>query len=228
MSVLSSPPPYERALWDPNFRGFLHLVEFGRSEWWTHIDINEIGRPLQHANRQQEIADLLRLATTERLSHLPDIIAQDRPPWVYWFKPLSEYRKMLVNEKTFPRTFDLMYATAHTAAIVFHYKEHFKRARPSVVEPQLTTALSVPGHPAYPSGHGTQSHLISAWLAKLVPTAKKDMFDVAQDITVNRERAGLHYASDSEAGRILARLAFPLMEASPIFQQTFADAQTEW
>jgi acid phosphatase (class A) len=227
MSVVSILP-YDRNLWDANYRGLLHLAEFGRSEWWRHIDITQVGEPYRNADPKREIDDLLRLATTERFAHLPDILAQDRPPWVYWFKPLSLHRGTLVNERTFPRTFDLMYATAHTAAIVFHYKDHFKRARPSVVDTRLTTALAVPGHPAYPSGHSTQSHLISMWLARLVPGVEAEMSAVAEDITINRERAGLHYASDSQAGRILAQLAFPLMEEHSRFRQTFEEARREW
>ena len=45
-------------------------------------------------------------------------------------------------------------------------------------------------------------------------------------VAVNREWAGLHYASDSAAGKKLARAVFPYVERA--YRETFAAAAREW
>ena len=111
-----------------------------------------------------------------------------------------------------------------------HWKRKFKAPRPAQLYPALIPVIPTPNHPAYPSGHSCQSYLIP-YLLSLILTAgsegAEEMFKAddngtpngekekchgiffpamafAQRIAVNREVAGVHFASDSAAGRKLA------------------------
>jgi membrane-associated phospholipid phosphatase len=45
------------------------------------------------------------------------------------------------------------------------------RPRPSQLSAALMPPIAVPGHASYPSGHSTQSHLLSGLLAQVMPPA---------------------------------------------------------
>ena len=84
--------------------------------------------------------------------------------------------------------------------------------------------------PAYPSGHSTQAHLIAHVLTALVPAKTHEIFTVAHDIARNREIAGMHYSSDSQAGERLAIVIFSLLTGGgcPRFIEALDDAKEEW
>jgi membrane-associated phospholipid phosphatase len=109
-----------------------------------------------------------------------------------------------------------------------HHKARFNRMRPSSILPCLLPPLEVPGHAAYPSGHATQAQLIAMCLEIVMPRNRVmpaspagpvgqfmpqygPLRMMADRIARNREVAGLHYRSDTWAGRILAAGCFRIM-----------------
>jgi membrane-associated phospholipid phosphatase len=133
-----------------------------------------------------------------------------------------------------------------------HYKDRFKRVRPSLLCPGLVPAFGPPGHPSFPSGHSFLGHLISLLLLEIPaicqryghftgndgspgkatdpdPPLPKDapaeilrrnplhgrgelrspLLWLSQRLAKNRERLGVHYASDSMGSRHLAAARFP-------------------
>lgn len=88
---------------------------------------------------------------------------------------------------------------------IIREKKHFSRPRPSQIAPDLTLAIKNPGHAAYPSGHATEAHMVAYLLGPLFPEHYDALLDYAYSIAHRREIAGVHYPSDSEAGKILAR-----------------------
>ncbi|MFT5883409.1 MAG: hypothetical protein ACI9FG_001924 [Crocinitomicaceae bacterium] len=115
--------------------------------------------------------------------------------------PLSTKAK-----KQKPHTHQLLSsANTELAKVVFYYKHHFNRVRPSYLESQLTTAIPNPSHPAYPSGHATQSMIFALLLAELLPAEREQLIKEAKVVARNREISGVHYASDSAAGFTLAQ-----------------------
>jgi hypothetical protein len=114
-----------------------------------------------------------------------------------------------------------------------YYKKVFKRPRPSQRLPHLMPPIDPPGHAAFPSGHATQAWLIAEVLKKVIPICPAEVPDpanppqtqpapeehplnfVAQRIARNREVLGLHYPSDSAAGRRLADVTLLLLEQCP-------------
>jgi len=51
---------------------------------------------------------------------------------------------------------------------------------------------------------------------------------LAERIARNRELAGLHYASDSDAGKTLAGAVHGLLSPRPVYMAAVAAAQGEW
>jgi hypothetical protein len=83
-----------------------------------------------------------------------------------------------------------------------HFKRKFDVARPV---PETKAHLTVPDHPAFPSGHATQAMLVALALGEFVDTAHQDaMKSAARLVAVHRIQAGLHYRMDMDAGIALA------------------------
>lgn len=93
------------------------------------------------------------------------------------------------------------------------YKRRFLRARPSQAAPELRPFIGDPPHEAYPSNHAFQMFSIAEVMTRMLPEnpATSELFYVAQRVGENREYAGVHYASDTEAGRQLAKYFAPYM-----------------
>ena len=100
------------------------------------------------------------------------------------------------------------------APYVMHFKKKFDRVRPRILEPQIEPTIDPPGHPAYPSGHATQAYGFALYMSHLYPHKKEELMRSAHRVATNRELAGVHYSSDTEAGHQLARQLLPIFIAS--------------
>ena len=75
------------------------------------------------------------------------------------------------------------------------------RARPGQAYPYLDPSIPTPRHPSYPSGHAMQAFMISRMISDAVPAMAKPLTALAENIAVNRERARVHFPSDTAASR---------------------------
>lgn len=96
------------------------------------------------------------------------------------------------------------------APYIMHFKKKFDRVRPRILEPQIEPTIDPPGHPAYPSGHAAQVYGIALYMSQLHPHNKEKLMRIAHRVATNRELAGVHYSSDTEAGHQLARQLVPI------------------
>jgi membrane-associated phospholipid phosphatase len=112
--------------------------------------------------------------------------------------------------------------------VVLAAKRHFDRVRPSHLDPTLPTAIPVPNHPAYPSAHAVNGHLIAFLLSTLNPENTELYINAAIRIAHNREIAGVHYPSDSQAGAILASQLYQALESDFVFTNLLRQAMLEW
>src|SRR5205807_8306588 len=112
--------------------------------------------------------------------------------------------------------------------------------------PALMPPIEPPGHASFPSGHATEGYLLSKTLEKVLvpiastpadpnsPTNDTDpdestpLLRLARRVARNREVMGLHYPSDTVAGRILANKTYPLLWNLVSVQDIVAKAQDEW
>lgn len=97
--------------------------------------------------------------------------------------------------------------------------------------PDFLHGKEFPMHPAFPSGHSTQAHLMMNAIDIVFANAKYDPVrgrEMAKSIGQNREIAGLHYSSDTEAGRIMANVLVDTASRSQKFKEMAAEARKQY
>ena len=104
------------------------------------------------------------------------------------------------------------------------WKNEHKRARPVQFFPAVMPAIVTPAHPSYPSNHSFQSHLIAHTLTSLFGEPLQDamrapLFALAARIGQNREVAGVHFLSDTDAGRELSAPIFKKLQGISSFAE---------
>lgn len=147
------------------------------------------------------------------------------------YDPLPMMRPLLIppGGGGFPATYTLIHGLLVLGkVVVVHFKSRYGRPRPVQLEPRLRPLIDTPGHPAYPSGHSLQYHLLAKALTTVVRSHEvgEQLFEIAWRVAENREWAGVHYRSDSEAGKQLAFAMFPIVEDA--YRQTMQSASREW
>lgn len=108
----------------------------------------------------------------------------------------------------------------------FSLKAQFNRARPYQLEPALKN-LEAPGHASYPSGHSSASHVHAYLLSNLLPEFREQFMSNAYDMAFSREVRGVHYPSDSEAGRAFAEQFVAELMKSKKFKADYAAMKAE-
>lgn len=135
----------------------------------------------------------------------------------------------LTTDPKYRATSKVILAAYHDLAIAtFVMKQKFNRVRPSILDKDLGHTIQIPTHPAYPSGHATGAYVIAYLLQELDPESAQTYLKAAKQITENREIAGLHYPSDSEAGRLLARQLTDSLLNHSSFKRLMEEARKEW
>ncbi len=86
-------------------------------------------------------------------------------------------------------------------------------ARPTTMDPQVTTSIGLPNHPSYPSNHGCLSGAAAAMLGTYFPGDAAALRAQADEAALSRVYAGLHYRFDGETGLTLGRKAAALAVA---------------
>ena len=77
--------------------------------------------------------------------------------------------------------------------------------RPITADTTLLTAISTPPFPSYPSGHSTQSAAAAEVFAYLFPDRAEYYRQKADEASVSRVLAGIHYRFDIETGEDIGR-----------------------
>jgi len=125
--------------------------------------------------------------------------------------------------------------------VYMNYKAQFRRVRPSSIAPGLVPPFGPPRHPAFPSGHSFLGHFIALLLLEIPEVAsvygepgaggvlrqaplsdvmgtayvvKGPLLWLGDRLAKNRERLGVHYASDGLASRWLAGAIWALLTKS--------------
>jgi hypothetical protein len=100
----------------------------------------------------------------------------------------------------------LMGAASFDALIgCFEAKYYYWLIRPPQADPGIVTTFPTPPHPSYPSAHSCSSGAIAAVLAAVFPSEAGRLAAVAEESSLSRLYAGIHYRFDMEAGLALGR-----------------------
>jgi acid phosphatase (class A) len=129
--------------------------------------------------------------------------------------------------KNLPLTAKLLSNVYRDATYYFYnLKVKINRPRPYMLEPQLKF-LERPPHQSYPSGHSTASYVNAYVMMEIAPELADEFLKMAAEMAYSREVLGVHYPSDSEMGRILARNLVNEFFKKEKFQKDFEAAKKE-
>ncbi|HZF66795.1 MAG TPA: vanadium-dependent haloperoxidase [Gemmatirosa sp.] len=102
----------------------------------------------------------------------------------------------------------LMNAAAFDAVIgCFAAKYHYWLIRPPQVDPAISLPIGLPPHPSYPSAHSCVSGASMAVLSAAFPGERARLAAVAEEASMSRLYAGIHYRFDMVAGLALGHAA---------------------
>jgi hypothetical protein len=165
--------------------------------------------------------------------------------------PLSESAPLIANRLKVP---GIKFSSSRPASrwlfeavqrdsfiIVLELKKHFNRARPyqRLGVKNEADAMFYPGHPSYPSGHAMDGAIVLGICQKLWSNSDgkidplyvksfKKVEDEAKSYGYLREVAGVHFSSDTEAGKALAKLILDNLIGSADFENDLRLAKKEW
>ncbi len=220
----------------------LNELKFSNTQEWDQFYLQALTKPVLLVSDALEVIKLDKSPlntsqkTIEELDYLHLLVAERTESKEEEIKAEQELTTTIYNGLTFeeiikdkPRTEKLLNSSlSEILTVILHFKNQFDRVRPNILDTSLTTSISVPGHPAYPSGHATQSYLIYLILSDLDPKNQESYKEDAYRIAHNREIGGLHYPTDSEAGRDLATQYFNLLRKSTWYELNISLARSEW
>jgi hypothetical protein len=190
------------------FERLLDMRPPGPDETRSEIElIRDMQRSLVRDRIRQE--EILRQADTTDLSDI--------------------YRPLGMDGGGYPETEDLIDLVLETAERVgYFYKHIFNRRRPNEVDVRLRPFIDVPPHAAFPSNHAFQMFSVAEVFSRILPEhpGSPELFYVAQRVAENREFAGLHYKSDTDAGRRLAQRFAPYLVVA--LRREIGRALAEW
>ncbi len=211
---------WDAALWALSEREPEYL-----DDWETTIQL-----PAPPANSSEEVKRELRALLDHRARRTAAarraiLEERDLEKARFGAHTIEEY----MDGNRFPATSAALRAAySDVSVVVMALKRRHDRVRPSVLEPKIDPAIAVPPHPAYPSGHSSQAHLVAHFLGELMPARRAELEARALEVAVRREIAGVHYASDTRAGISLAKQVYQRLLANPRFRPLLEQAKREW
>lgn len=109
----------------------------------------------------------------------------------------------------------------------FMVKNHFLRARPRQLEPQLKPLKKMRSS-SFASGHTLWAYMQAYLFAELMPSKRTELLNLAYEIGYSREILGVHYPSDEEESRKLAHTILSKIWEKAKFRNDFNLALAEW
>ena len=213
--------------WDLDFRAELYKEEFYATKAWASASTRDalVGR--WNRSTTEELRQLREDRKPERLEHIGEIVTEQQSLVMVglWYDLLR------IGPQSHPLTSELLHATIHLGgSVAGYFKDRFNRVRPWVLAPELFPPIPSPGLPAYPGGHSTQIFLMARTLLYLVPDKATEIMEIAKRVAANRERAGLNYPSDTDAGKELADRVFEILtsECEKFISLLEEAKQKEW
>ena len=115
-----------------------------------------------------EIHELIDLMEDDRDRYLAEINAQADGLAAYFISFLD------IDSERRPWTIELIRCGLAIGNIAYmHYKQYFRRVRPSTICPGLIPPMGPPRHPSFPSGHSFLGHFIALLLLEIPQVAAR-------------------------------------------------------
>ena len=192
---------------------FSNTQKWGKYEWSAATKLNRTNQnilknlpiiPFPKNSSYQtktELRDILKKRKELDEKHMKQIVAERE-----WKNTIKHFGVKVDEGKRLDN-----YIFQKVQPIHLTIKRHFDRVRPSFLDKKIVPVIRIPAHASYPSGHSTEAWSLAFSLADKYPKRKNKYYAIANNIATNRERAGLHYKSDSDYGKLLARKILDLV-----------------
>jgi acid phosphatase (class A) len=132
------------------------------------------------------------------------------------------------QRENLPQTTELLSRVIHDSMVyMVEFKLKYARPRPYTIETKLKVEKPLP-HGAFPSGHSFGSFVNAELISRLAPDRREDLMNSAQEFAWSRELLGVHYPSDSEAGKIWASDFVKFLFQNKKFVKDFESVKKEW
>jgi acid phosphatase (class A) len=222
--------PFPAEAWTPLMRDMLiQETDFLPSDWPSKIVLDPPPDDIQTDGEQVIAAAALR---DERRDEI--LLQADRALALIW--PVQRILGNPDDPFSRPATNDMLNAALNELTpVLVHFKAHFNRGRPyqcgdpEWIKPMFQRPDRLyPGHPSYPSGHSTQAHMVAYLFAEMFEGLAEQLEAAAWRVAENRVVAGLHFHSDSQAGKSLAKQVVALLLADGAFSRKLQNAKAEW
>ena len=107
----------------------------------------------------------------------------------------------------------MMELMGESAKIITNIKDSFNRIRPFELDKKLNTLPSKTNTTrSYPSGHSTQARLVARIVARDNKKHEIELLKAGDECGMGRIKAGFHYLSDHEAGKLLGEKLFAFVK----------------
>ncbi|HLO04146.1 MAG TPA: vanadium-dependent haloperoxidase [Symbiobacteriaceae bacterium] len=152
-----------------------------------------------------ELKEYARLLTEADMSQIWRWSTNEESPLVHWAEVLDECcRRYKLSPPAGARLHAALAESVYRSFIAcWQQKWRYLRPRPTDLDPTLPTAIPVPRHPSYPSGHSTVAAAAAAVLTQFFPDEAARWKGMAEEAGIARLKAGIHYRSDHTAGLAL-------------------------
>jgi acid phosphatase (class A) len=221
LKTIDLPPSYL----DAPLEAFALLEMPANSSQQTRAELDFL-LDLQARRTPEQVAESQRMAGVYyRVSVRPG-----DPDWGVMRQSLFQMGRQLgpwFSPESLPTTADFMAKVwADATYYLWAAKFRFDRNRPYALESRLHN-LETPNFPAYPSAHSGNSYVAAFVLAELMPESSTLFTRNAADMAYSREILGVHFPSDSVAGRELARQIVDRFLREPKFREDLEAARRE-
>ncbi len=152
----------------------------------------------------QQVYNYIKDDTREhyRIVHFwADGVGTYAPPGHWDAIAAEDFIKQNYSEVRWARNMALLNMALMDAAIVcWDTKYFYFNPRPTQLNASIKTLTGIPNFPSYISGHSTFSGAAATVLAHLVPANADKYNSMAQEASLSRVVAGIHYAIDCSVG----------------------------
>jgi len=135
--------------------------------------------------------------------------AFDSGSYPYWDRFVSTRLFEKRQDNDIPRAtliYTTLAAAQHDAIVAcFNAKYTYWRIRPPQLDKGITPLFPAPNHPSYPAAHSCASMASATILAAFFPEDAAMLRAAAREAGDSRIWAGIHYASDRDAGEVLGK-----------------------
>lgn len=164
------------------------------------------------ANRTPEQVELAKKMES------PSVFAMGREIFGPWF-----------TRENLPKTAEILRQTSKAAdPVLNNAKKNWKRPRPYVRSKEIQPVVGKPNDPgSYPSGHTYGIAIPEFLLAAAFPEHAAEFDEKIHRVMWGRIVGGVHFPSDTEAGRLLAKEVMDKMLKTPAMQEAVATIRAE-